>query len=183
MAPPKAAVKSRPASRSRPAAKNNFRDEEVILLWKVAKLNYKEVRPFHPQLDWLIHVLNSNFLQGDIAALAKELNLSVGAARMRWSRLKTKIDAFEKKATGNETTTATADPVDTTMEDTKGAEETDESQGGNNDEDAKWASWQLLFMSPSVERSEETFRVVSRSSKLQQRIFWRLKMRMIREYT
>lgn len=85
----------------------------------------------------MIHVLNSNFLQGDIAALAKELNLSVGAARMRWSRLKTKIDAFEKKATGNETTTATADPVDTTMEDTKGAEETDESQGGNNDEDAK----------------------------------------------
>lgn len=87
----------------------------------------------------MIHVLNSNFLQGDIAALAKELNLSVGAARMRWSRLKAKIDAFEKKATGNETTTATAtaDPVDTTMEDTKGAEETDESQGGNNDEDAK----------------------------------------------
>lgn len=58
---------------------------------------------------------------------------------MRWFRLKAKLDAFEKKAAGNETTTATATaaPVDTTMEGTEGTEETDEAKGGNNDEDAK----------------------------------------------
>lgn len=87
----------------------------------------------------MIHVPNSHFVQIDIPVLAKELNLSVGAARMRWFRLKAKLDAFEKRATGNETTTATATaaPVDTTMEGTKGAEETDEAEGSNNDEDAK----------------------------------------------
>ncbi|CAI7575757.1 hypothetical protein PCG10_006323 [Penicillium crustosum] len=118
MALEKATTKSRPANRSRPAAKNNFKDEEVMLLWKILKLNHKEI---------------------DIPVLAKELNLSVGAARMRWFRLKAKLDAFEKRATGNETTTATATaaPVDTTMEGTKGAEETDEAEGSNNDEDAK----------------------------------------------
>lgn len=97
-------------------------------------------------------VLNSYFLQGDIAVVAKELNITVGAARIRWFRLKAKLEAFEKKVAGNETTTttaaataaatatataATAAPVDTTMEDTEGAEETDEVEGGNNDEDAK----------------------------------------------
>ncbi|KAJ5686274.1 hypothetical protein N7536_008893 [Penicillium majusculum] len=118
MAPQKATVKSRPASRRRQAAENNFKDDEVMLLWKLAKLNHKEI---------------------DIPALAKELNLSVGAARMRWFRLKAKLDAFEKKATGNETTTATATaaPVDITMEGMEGTEETDEAKGGNNDEDAK----------------------------------------------
>lgn len=149
MAPHKPMAKSRPASRSRAAAENNFKDKEVILLWK---LNNKGVRPFHLQLDWLTPVLNSYFLQGDIAAVAKELNITVGAARIRWFRLKAKLEAFEKKVAGNETTTttaaataaatatataATAAPVDTTMEDTEGAEETDEVEGGNNDEDAK----------------------------------------------
>ncbi|KOS37536.1 hypothetical protein ACN38_g11677 [Penicillium nordicum] len=128
MAPHKPMAKSRPASRSRAAAENNFKDKEVILLWK---LNNKG---------------------GDIAAVAKELNITVGAARIRWFRLKAKLEAFEKKVAGNETTTttaaataaatatataATAAPVDTTMEDTEGAEETDEVEGGNNDEDAK----------------------------------------------
>ncbi|KAJ9484681.1 hypothetical protein VN97_g8688 [Penicillium thymicola] len=121
MAPQKPMTQSRPASRSRPAAENNFKDKEVILLWK---LNNKG---------------------GDIAAVAKELNITVGAARIRWFRLKAKLEAFEKKAAGNETTTttatatatATAAPVDTTMEDTKGAEETDEAKDSDNDEDAK----------------------------------------------
>ena len=52
------------------------------------------------------------------------------------------------------------------MENTKEAEETEGAKGGNNDEDAKWASWQLLFIYLSVERSEESFRVVFCSSKL-----------------
>lgn len=88
-------------------------------------------------IDWFTYY--PHFLQIDIPALAKELNLSVGATRMRWFRLKAKLDAFEKKAAGNETTTATATaaPVDTTMEGTEGTEETDEAKGGNNDEDAK----------------------------------------------
>lgn len=51
MAPQKATVKSHPASRRRQAAENNFKDDEVMLLWKLGKLNHKEVRPFHPQLD------------------------------------------------------------------------------------------------------------------------------------
>ncbi|KAJ5939882.1 hypothetical protein N7516_000050 [Penicillium verrucosum] len=123
MAPHKPMAVSRPASRSRAAAENNFKDKEVILLWK---LNNKG---------------------GDIAAVAKELNITVGAARIRWFRLKAKLEAFEKKVAGKETTTTTtatttaaaaaAAPVDTTMEDTEGAEETDEVEGGNNDEDAK----------------------------------------------
>ncbi|KAJ5515403.1 hypothetical protein N7527_006963 [Penicillium freii] len=69
---------------------------------------------------------------------ASELNRGLGAARMRWFRLMAILEAFEK-VTGNETTTvtATAASVDTTTEGTKGAEESDEVKGGNNDEDAK----------------------------------------------
>ncbi|KAJ6128593.1 hypothetical protein N7471_009810 [Penicillium samsonianum] len=117
MAPKKTVTKSPPATRKRQPTKNNLRDEDVMFLWKLAKLNHKEV---------------------GIAALAKELNLNVGAARMRWSRLKVKLEAFEKKM--NETAAATVASADTSMEDlddTKGAIDTEELEGVNSDEGAK----------------------------------------------
>ncbi|KGO72114.1 hypothetical protein PITC_075520 [Penicillium italicum] len=111
-------TKSPPATRKRQATKHNLRDEEVMLLWKLAKPNYKEAK---------------------LADLAKELNLSVGAARMRWARLKAKLEAFERKVNETAAADAAVGPIDTTMENvevTKGAEDS-KPEGVNGDKDTK----------------------------------------------
>ncbi|KAK4860680.1 hypothetical protein LT330_004411 [Penicillium expansum] len=118
MAPKKVMTKSP----QRQVTKHHLRDEDVMLLWKLVKLNRKKV---------------------GIAALSKELNLEVAAVHMRWSWLNAKFEAFQKKVNEKETTAAAASSADTTMkdiddsEDTKEAEETEEAKGGNNDEDAE----------------------------------------------
>ncbi|KAJ5959287.1 uncharacterized protein N7479_006437 [Penicillium vulpinum] len=142
MTPVNAVVKSRAAPRASPrkrqAASSSFKDEEMMLLWKVFKLTDKEI---------------------SIAALAQELNLTVGACRMRWLRLKAKLEGFDKTS-GKETdanvaaatvttatvaTAAVAGPADpeTTMEDiddckdTKEAEESEDAEAVKNEEDAE----------------------------------------------
>ncbi|KAJ5383524.1 hypothetical protein N7517_001435 [Penicillium concentricum] len=77
MAPKKPETKSRSAVGKSQATNCNFKDEETMLIWKIS-----------------------------LPALAEDLDLNVGAARMRWSRLKAKLVAFEKKEEVNKTSAA-----------------------------------------------------------------------------
>ncbi|KAJ5194073.1 hypothetical protein N7491_001409 [Penicillium cf. griseofulvum] len=128
MAPTKPDIKSRLPIRKQAATNSHFKDEETLLIWKAFNLTNKEV---------------------STPALAEELNLNVPAARMRWSRLKAKLGAFEKKENEAKTAasaaaaTATAATTDATMEDigdtedTKEAKDNEDSNGASNDEGAK----------------------------------------------
>ncbi|KAJ5513177.1 hypothetical protein N7463_002729 [Penicillium fimorum] len=131
MAPKKTDTKSRSAVRKSQATNCNFKDEDTMLIWKVFKMTNKEI---------------------SLAALAEDLNLNVSAARMRWTRLKAKLEAFEKKVNAKKTaaaadavtpasasasTSASAPapaPGDTTMED---IDDPEEPKAASNDEDGK----------------------------------------------
>ncbi|OQE46658.1 hypothetical protein PENCOP_c001G04222 [Penicillium coprophilum] len=132
-------VKSRSAVRKPQATTSNFKDEDTMLIWKAFKLTNKEI---------------------SLAALAEDLNLNVGAARMRWTRLKTRLETFEKKANEKKTaadaaadtassatdsisvststsasvSTSVSAPGDTTME---GVDDSEETKGASDDEDEK----------------------------------------------
>ncbi|KAJ5164509.1 uncharacterized protein N7500_006339 [Penicillium coprophilum] len=135
MAPKRTDTKARSAVRKPQATTCNFKDEDTMLIWKAFKLTNKEI---------------------SLTALAEDLNLNVGAARMRWTRLKTRLEAFEKKANENKTaadaaadtaisatdstsvpasvSTSVPAPVDTTME---GVDDPEEAKGASDDEDEK----------------------------------------------
>ncbi|KAJ5835949.1 hypothetical protein N7447_001975 [Penicillium robsamsonii] len=123
MAPKKTDIKSRSAVRKSQATNYNFKDEDTMLIWKAFKMTNKEI---------------------SLAVLAEDLNLNVSAARMRWTRLKAKLEAIEKKANDNKTATAAdavapafasaSAPGDTTMED---VDDPEEFKAASNDEDEK----------------------------------------------
>ncbi|KXG54034.1 uncharacterized protein PGRI_071780 [Penicillium griseofulvum] len=129
MAPTKPDVKSRLPARKRAPPASHFKDEDILLLWTAFKMTNMEVT--NP-------------------ALAQELGVNIPAARMRWTRLKAKLVAFEEKekeAKAEASPAASpaafpavaspAFPTDATMEDVGAAEDNEATNDAVKDESAE----------------------------------------------